>query len=65
MASQAARACRVAAAIFGLIFVLHGWRLITHTEIVAGTWQIPMSLSWVALIVSGGLAWWMWKASRS
>ena len=59
MAHQASRACRVAAVIFGLIFVLHGWRLITQTHVIVGTWTVPMVLSWLALLVSGGLAWWL------
>lgn len=65
MVSPAARACRVAAGIFSFIFALHGWRLITQTEAVIGTWHVPMVVSWLALVVSGGLAWWMWRASGS
>lgn len=63
MANKAARACRVAAVIFGLIFVLHVWRLLTQTEVVFGTRPVPMAASWLALVVSGGLAWWMWRSS--
>ena len=65
MASHAARGCRVAAAIFGFVFVLHAWRLISHTPVSIGTRQVPMGASWLALVVSGALAWWMRRAARS
>ena len=63
MANRTFQVCRVAAGIFGLVFVLHAWRLVTQTPVVVGTWSIPMGASWVALVLAGGLTWWMWQAS--
>ena len=65
MAQQGCVACRVASVVFGLVFVLHAWRLITGTQVVFGTWTVPMAVSWVGVVVSGGLAWWTWQASGS
>jgi len=64
-ASRASRACRIAAAIFGLVFVLHGIRLITNATVIIDTWPVPMTLSWLALLISGFLAWWTWRSARS
>lgn len=64
MANRAARACRVAAVIFGLVCVLHAWRLMTQAEVIFDTWLVPMAVSWVALVISGSLAWWMWRSSH-
>ena len=63
--TRAAKACRVAAGVFGLVSLLHVWRLINQMNVLVGTWRVPMALSAVALIISGGLAWWLWNASRS
>ena len=65
MIHHAARACRVAAGIFGLVFVLHLWRLMTRTPVSIGTWTVPMVVSCLALVVSGTLAWWLWRSARS
>ena len=65
MRSRATFACRVSAAVFGLVFVLHVWRLISQTPVLIGTWPVPLGVSWLALVVSGGLAWWVWRASQS
>ena len=64
MTNRAARACQVAAVIFGLVFVLHAWRLLTQAQVIFDSWPVPMAASWVALFISGGLAWWMWRSSR-
>jgi len=63
MVNRTSRACRVAAVIFGTICVLHVVRLITRTPVVIGAWSVPLSLSGLAGLVSGGLAWWMWRSS--
>ena len=65
MTSRATFACRVSATVFGLVFVLHVWRLISQTPVLIGTWPVPLGASWLALVVSGGLAWWVWRASQS
>ena len=63
--TRASRACRVAAVVFGLVSLLHAWRLMTQTTVIVGMWHVPMALSVVALMMAGGLAWWLWHASRS
>jgi hypothetical protein len=54
---------RVAAVIFAIFAIGHIVRLFNHAKVVVGTVEIPMSVSWIALIVAGGLCVWMWKLS--
>jgi len=54
---------RVASIIFGIFAIGHVVRLITHARVTVGTHTIPMSLSWVALIVAAILCIWMWRLS--
>ncbi|MEK7519275.1 MAG: hypothetical protein AAB565_00595 [Patescibacteria group bacterium] len=46
----------VAGIIFLLIFILHLFRLIRGWDGVIGDWVLPMWLSWVALVITGYLA---------
>lgn len=52
------------AVIFLLIFILHGLRLIYGWEAVIGTFAVPIWLSWLALIISGILAYQGFKLSK-
>jgi hypothetical protein len=57
---------RVASIVFALFAIGHVLRLINHTQVVVGSHQIPMGVSWIALIVAAILCIWMWRlASRS
>ncbi len=42
--------------VFSLIAALHALRLLLRWEAVIGGWTVPFWLSWVALAVSGYLA---------
>jgi hypothetical protein len=55
---------RVASVIFGIFFLGHLLRLITHTQVTVGTHSIPMGLSWIALIIAAILCIWMWRLSN-
>jgi hypothetical protein len=46
----------VAGAIFTLVALFHLIRLFEDWPVIIGDWSVPKSLSWVALIVAGGLA---------
>lgn len=43
--------------IFLVIAVLHALRIAYGWEAMLGGWEVPMWLSWVALVVSGYLSW--------
>ncbi len=46
----------VTGAIFALVALLHVLRLFMGWPAVIGSWSVPMWLSWVALVVAGGLS---------
>jgi len=55
----------IAALIFAIIALLHLYRLFTHFQVVLGSHEIPMSLSYVAIVVAAVLAWGCFRESRS
>ena len=55
----------IAAVIFGLMAVVHAYRLLTHFQIVAGSHTLPMWLSIVGIVVAGILAVGLYRESRS
>jgi hypothetical protein len=46
----------VAGVIFAVVALLHLVRIFMQWTVVIGDWSVPKSVSWVALIVAGGLA---------
>ena len=54
----------IAAVIFGLMAIVHAYRLLTHFQIVAGSHTLPMWLSIVGIVVAGILAVGLYRESR-
>ena len=54
----------VAAIIFALMAVLHVYRLFTHFQVIIGTHTIPQYVSWIAILVTGGLSWMLFREAR-
>jgi hypothetical protein len=48
--------CTVAGAIFALVAVFHLIRIFADWPLIIRDWSLPNSVSWVALVVAGGLA---------
>src|SRR5690349_1046217 len=46
----------VAGLIFALVALLHLVRIFEEWPVIIADWSVPKSVSWVALIVAGGLA---------
>jgi len=46
----------VAGAIFALVALFHLVRIFAEWNLIIGDWSVPKSVSWVALVVAGGLA---------
>jgi len=46
----------IAALIFGVVALLHLARVLMDWSVVINSWTVPMWVSWVALIVAGGLS---------
>ena len=46
----------VASAIFGIVALLHVLRIFFGWPAAIGGWTVPMWLSWIGLVVTGGLS---------
>ena len=53
---DAKRFSLVAGVIFALVALFHLVRIFMEWTVIIGDWPIPMWLSWIALVVAGGLA---------
>ena len=54
----------IAAIIFGLMSLLHVYRLITDFQVIVGSHTIPYGVSWVGIVVTGGLSWMLFREAR-
>jgi hypothetical protein len=54
----------LAAVIFALMALAHIYRIVTHFQIVVGSHTVPMSASWVAIVVTGLLAVTLYRESQ-
>lgn len=54
----------IAAAIFGLMALLHVYRLATDFQVIVGSHTIPQGVSWAALVVTAGLSWMLLREAR-
>ena len=54
---------RVASIVFGIFAVGHIVRLLKHAQVTVGSMQIPMGVSWLALIIAAVLSIWLWRLS--
>lgn len=57
-------ALKVSSVIFGMVALLHAWRIFTQTPAVFGSTIIPMWASAVAFLAAGALSWWTCKAGE-
>jgi len=53
-----------AAAIFALMALVHIYRIATNFRIVLGSHEIPLSASWVAIAITGLMAFMLYRESR-
>ena len=54
----------LAAIIFGLMTLLHIYRLITHFQVIVGSHTIPQGVSWIALFITGALSIMLFREAR-
>lgn len=54
----------IAAIIFGLMALLHVYRLFTHFQVMVGSHSIPQYVSWIAILVTGGLSLMLFREAR-
>ena len=54
----------IAAIIFGLMALLHIYRLFTDFQVIVGSHTIPVNASWIALIVTAVLSYGLVREAR-
>lgn len=54
----------VAGTIFGLVALIHLYRLYSHFNLVIGTTEVPTWANIVGVIVAGSLSYWMFYSAR-
>jgi hypothetical protein len=54
----------IAGVIFGLMALLHVYRLATDFQVIAGSHRIPYEVSWVGLAVTLILSWGLFREAR-
>lgn len=54
----------IAAIIFGLMALLHLYRIFTHFQVVVGSHTIPQEVSYIGLIVTAGLSYMLFREAR-
>jgi hypothetical protein len=54
---------RVASIIFAIFALGHVLRLYKHAKVLVATHEIPIGVSWAALIIAGALCVWLWRLS--
>lgn len=54
----------IAAVIFGLMALLHAYRLVTHFQVIVGSHTIAQAVSWVGVIVAAALSYGLFKEAR-
>jgi len=54
----------IAALLFGLVAVLHTYRLVTHFQIIVGDHVIAQVVSWIGVIVAAVLSYGLFREAR-
>lgn len=52
---------RLAMIVFVLVAVAHLLRLIFDTDVIIGSWNMPLWISVLGTVVPAGIAWLLWK----
>lgn len=54
----------IAAVVFGLMALLHTYRLFTHFQVSVGSHAIAQEISWIGLIVAAVLSYGLFREAR-
>ena len=54
----------IAAVIFGLMALLHAYRLVTHFQVIVGNHTIAQAASWIGVIFAAVLSYGLFRESR-
>ena len=54
----------IAAILFGLVALIHLYRLVSHFRVAVGSHEVPQTVSIVAIVVAAILSWCLFRESR-
>ena len=54
---------RVAGTIFGVVALVHLWRLVARFEVLFAGWPLPLWVNAVGVGLTGALCVWLWRLS--
>jgi uncharacterized membrane protein len=54
----------IAVVVFAVVALVHLWRAIAGWEVVINGYAVPISASWIGLVVAALLAAMVWRESR-
>ena len=54
----------IAAVVFGLMALLHAYRLATHFQVIVGSHSIAQEISWIGVIVAAALSFGLFREAR-
>jgi hypothetical protein len=54
----------IAAIVFGLIALLHAYRIATHFQVIVGSHTIAQEISWIGVIVAAVLSYGLLREAR-
>lgn len=55
--------CTVSALAFAVVAIAHLVRAVQEMPVTIGGWQTPVAISWLAVVVGGGLALWGFRSA--
>ena len=55
--------CTVSGVVFAVVAIAHLVRAVQGMPVMVGTWPAPTAISWLAVVVAGGLALWGFRLS--
>ncbi len=50
--------CATSALVFAVVALAHLWRAVQGMPVEIAGWQAPIAISWLAVVIAGGLALW-------
>ena len=53
----------ISGTVFAIVAAGHLIRIVKHSSVMFGEWAVPMSVSWVGLIIAGLLSLWAFKST--
>jgi hypothetical protein len=54
----------IAAIIFAIMALVHAYRIATHFQVIVGSHTISQGVSWIALFVTAGLSYGLFREAR-